>query len=66
MRSGGRADVDVTKNSSRRGWELFLRHVAEGTPFPSSLLEGAKGVQFVEACYRSDVERRWIDLPALS
>jgi predicted dehydrogenase len=59
-------DVDVYQNSYRRGWELFLRHVAEGTPFPSPLIEGAKGVQLVEACYRSDVERRWVDLPALS
>jgi predicted dehydrogenase len=59
-------DVDVTRNSYRRGWELFLKHVAEDAPFPSPLLEGAKGVQLVEACYRSDAERRWVDLPALS
>lgn len=52
-------------NSYRRGWELFLRHVAEDTPFPSPLIEGAKGVQLAEACYRSDAERRWVDLPAL-
>jgi len=28
--------------------------------------EGAKGVQLAEACYQSDRERRWIDLPALT
>ena len=27
-------DVDVYANSYRSGWELFLRHVADGTPFP--------------------------------
>ena len=59
-------DVDVYKNSYRCGWELFLRHVVESTPFPSPLLAGAKGVQLAEACYRSDAERRWMDLPTLS
>lgn len=59
-------DVDVYKNSYRCGWELFLKHVAEDTPFPSSLLAGARGVQLAEACYQSHDERRWIDLPALS
>ncbi|MBC7576155.1 Gfo/Idh/MocA family oxidoreductase [Tardiphaga sp. vice352] len=59
-------DVDIYKNSYRCGWELFLRHVVEGAPFPSPLLAGAKGVQLAEACYRSDAERRWIDLPTLS
>ncbi|MFC7398327.1 Gfo/Idh/MocA family protein [Chelatococcus sp. GCM10030263] len=54
------------KNSYRAGWELFLRHVAEGAPFPSPLIEGAKGVQLAEACYLSDAERRWVDLPDLS
>jgi predicted dehydrogenase len=59
-------DVEITRNSYRCGWELFLKHVIDGAPFPSPLLEGAKGVQLVEACYRSDAERRWVDLPTLS
>lgn len=59
-------DVDVYKNSYRCGWELFLKHVVEGTAFPSPLIQGAKGVQLADACYRSDLERRWIDLPKLS
>jgi predicted dehydrogenase len=58
-------DVEVYKNSYRCGWEAFLRHVAEGTPFPSPLLAGAKGLQLVDACHRSHDERRWIDLPEL-
>ena len=59
-------DVDGYKNSYRAGWELFLRHVAEGAPFPSPLIEGAKGIQLADACYRSNAERRWIDLPPLA
>ncbi len=52
-------------NSYRAGWELFLRHVAEDAPFPFTLLEGAKGVQLAEASYRSNLERRWIEVPML-
>ena len=59
-------DVEPFRNSYRAGWELFLRHVVEGTPFPSPLLEGAKGVQLAEACYQSNRERRWIELPELT
>jgi len=59
-------DIEPFRNSYREGWELFLRHVAEDGPFPSPLLEGAKGVQLAEACHQSDRERRWIDLPKLS
>jgi predicted dehydrogenase len=52
-------------NPYREGWELFLRHVAEDGPFPSPLLEGAKGVQLAEACHQSHRERRWVDLEKL-
>jgi predicted dehydrogenase len=59
-------DVEPFRSSYRAGWELFLRHVAEGGPFPSPLIEGAKGVQLAEACHQSHRERRWIDLPPLA
>ena len=59
-------DIEPFRSSYRAGWELFLRHVAEDTPFPSPLLEGAKGVQLAEACHQSHRERRWIDLPPLT
>jgi predicted dehydrogenase len=59
-------DVEPVRNGYRMGWELFLRHVAEDTPFPSPFLEGAKSVQLAEACYESSRERRWIDLPPLT
>ena len=58
-------DVEPFRNGYRTGWELFLRHVAEDAPFPALLIEGAKGVQLAEACYQSNRERRWIDLPEL-
>ena len=58
--------LDPFKNSYREGWELFLRHVAEDGPFPSPLLEGAKGVQLAEACHQSHRERRWVDLEKLT
>lgn len=58
-------DVDTYANSYRSGWELYLRHVVDGTPFPSDLRAGAKGIQLVEACYQSNAQRRWIDLSEL-
>jgi predicted dehydrogenase len=59
-------DIEPFENGYRAGWELFLRHVAEGAPFPAPLLEGAKSVQLAEACYHSHRERRWINLPPLA
>jgi predicted dehydrogenase len=52
-------------NAFRAQWELFLKHVAFGEPFPWDLLEGAKGVQLAEAGHRSWKERKWIDLDKL-
>ena len=57
---------DGVGNSYRAGWELFLRHVADNEPFPFTLLEGARGVQLAELSYRSNAERRWMDVPALN
>ena len=59
-------DIEPFENGYRAGWELFLRHVAEGAPFPAPLLEGAKSVQLAEACYRSHRERRWVELEPLN
>jgi predicted dehydrogenase len=59
-------DADPFKNSYRAGWEQFLRHVADGEPLRSTLLEGAKDVQLTECCYQSDRERRWIDVLPLT
>jgi len=52
-------------NAFKVEWELFIRHLYDGTPFPWDLLAGAKGVQLAEAGLKSWRERRWVDLPAL-
>ncbi|MDH3738710.1 MAG: Gfo/Idh/MocA family oxidoreductase, partial [Alphaproteobacteria bacterium] len=53
-------------NGFKTEWEMFIRHVAEDTPFHWDLREGAKGVQLAEAGLRSWRERRWIDLEPLA
>ena len=58
-------DNDPFRHSYRQGWEQFLRHVADGEPLRSTLLEGARDVQLTEACYQSDRERRWVDIAPL-
>jgi predicted dehydrogenase len=55
-------DNRVYGNAFKAEWELFIRHLYEGTPFQWTLREGAKGVQLAEAGIRSWRERRWIDL----
>jgi predicted dehydrogenase len=58
-------DNQSFENAFKVEWELFLRHVADGTSFPWTLLESAKGVQLAELGIRSWRERRWIDIPEL-
>lgn len=58
-------DNQVFDNGFKVQWELFLRHVAEDTPFPHDFLEGARGVQLAELGLKSWHERRWIDVPEL-
>ncbi|HEX4325932.1 MAG TPA: Gfo/Idh/MocA family oxidoreductase [Burkholderiales bacterium] len=52
-------------NGFKIQWEAFIRHLAEDAPYKWNLLEGAKGVQLVEAALQSWKERRWVDVPAL-
>jgi predicted dehydrogenase len=52
-------------NAFKAQWELFLRHVAAGAPFPHDFCEGAKGVQLAELGLKSWAERRWVDVPPL-
>ena len=51
-------------NAFKVQWELFLRHVVKGDPFPWNLLQGAKGVQLAELGLKSWAERRWVWSPA--
>ncbi len=46
-------------------WEMFLKHVVKGDPFPWNLLQGAKGVQLAELGLKSWAERKWVDIPKL-
>jgi predicted dehydrogenase len=59
-------EYTVFDNAFKAQWELFVRHVCEGAPFPWNLREGAKGVQLVEAGLRSWQERRWVDVGPLA
>lgn len=59
-------EQDTFDNAFKRQWELFLRHVVKGEPFPWNLLEGAKGVQLAEAGLASWRERKWMPVPELA
>jgi predicted dehydrogenase len=52
-------------NAFKVEWELFLKHVVTGSPFPWSLHEGAKGVQLAELGLASWAQRKWLDVPPL-
>lgn len=52
-------------NAFKVQWELFLKHVVKGEPFPWNLREGAKGVQLAEKGHESWQKRCWVDVPEL-
>ncbi|MGE5163473.1 MAG: Gfo/Idh/MocA family protein [Sphingobacteriales bacterium] len=58
-------DFTMFDNGFKVQWEMFIRHVAEDTPYKYTLREGAKGLQLVEAAMQSWKERRWVNIPAL-
>jgi predicted dehydrogenase len=58
-------DNAPVENGFKTQWAMFLRHVAEGAPFPWDLHAGAKGVQLAALGRQSSAERRWIDVPEL-
>ncbi len=53
-------------NAFKIQWELYLRHVAFGDPFPWDLREGAKGVQLAELGLQSWEKRAWVAVPELA
>lgn len=59
-------DQGPCDNAFKVQWELFLKHVVTGSPFPWSLLEGAKGVQLAELGLASWAKRAWVDVPPLN
>lgn len=58
-------DREPMENAFKAQWVLFLKHVAEDGPFPWTLREAAKGVQFAELALQSWAERRFVDVPKL-
>ncbi len=58
-------DATVYDNAFKIQWEEFLKHIAIDAPFPWTLREGAKGVQFAELGLQSWQERRWLEVPEL-
>jgi len=53
------------ENAFKIQWEMFLRHVMAGEPFPHTFRDGARGVQLAELGLESWQQRRWIDIPEL-
>ena len=41
--------LGVYDNGFKTEWEMFIRHLYEDAPFKWTLVEGAKGLQLVEA-----------------
>jgi predicted dehydrogenase len=58
-------DTEFYDNAFKIQWEHFIRHVVEDAPYRYTLVEGAKGVQLVEAALQSWKDRRWVDVPKL-
>ena len=59
-------DYEPDTNAFKAQWELFLRHVVTGEPFPWDLLEAAKGVQLAEKALEAWRKRAWVDIPELA
>lgn len=58
-------EQEVFENAFKVQWELFLKHVVQGTPFPWDLKEGAKGVQLAEKGMESWAKRCWVNIDPL-
>jgi len=58
-------DTTTYDNAFKVQWEMFLRHVVAGTPWPFTLRAGARGVQLAELGLRSSQEGRMLEVPAL-
>jgi predicted dehydrogenase len=58
-------EQEVFENAFKAEWELFLKHVVKGDPFPWNLKEGARGVQLAEKGLESWAKRTWVEIPEL-
>src|SRR5690606_32473200 len=59
-------DQETYDHAFKVQWELFLRHVVRGDPFPWDLLAGAKGVQLAELGTEAAQTKRWVPVPPLT
>lgn len=58
-------DQEIYDNAFKAQWELFLKHVVKGDPFPWDMREGVKGVQLAEKGIESWKKKCWVDIPEL-
>jgi predicted dehydrogenase len=58
-------EQEAYDNAFKAQWELFLKHVVKGDPFPWDLKAGARGVQLAEKGIESWEKRSWVDVPEL-
>ncbi|HZZ75406.1 MAG TPA: Gfo/Idh/MocA family oxidoreductase [Puia sp.] len=56
-------EQETYDNAFKVQWELFLKHVVKGDPFPWDIREGVKGVQLAEKGLESWSKRCWVDIP---
>ncbi|WP_220182928.1 Gfo/Idh/MocA family protein [Sphaerisporangium album] len=58
-------DNEEFDNGFKVQWEMFVRAVVDGTPFPYDFTAGARGVRLAEAGLRSSAEGRRVELREL-
>ena len=58
-------EQETFDNAFKVQWELFLKHVVKGDPFPWDLKDGARGVQLAEKGIESWEKRAWVSIPEL-
>jgi predicted dehydrogenase len=51
-------------NAFRLQWEMFVRHVLAGAPFPHDLHSGTRGVRVAELGYESSAQGRRVEVPS--
>ena len=58
-------EQETYDNAFKVEWELFLKHVVKGDPFPWDMREGVKGVQLAEKGLESWSKKCWVNIPEL-
>ena len=59
-------DTTTYDNAFKVQWEMFLRHVVAGDPWPYTLRDGANGVQLAELGLQSSASGRFLEVPPLA